>query len=129
MAYPRGIIYCALRILLLLITIMQQAGIPEAISKQFLEKEVDGSILLSLTDSDLKNEFTIPFGVRKKLNLAIKKVVKDNGNAFRYPLRLVSCVFTVVSCIVCSLCVVKVVSSFCPLFRCLYLLICYLSPY
>ncbi|KAJ3201464.1 transcription initiation factor TFIIH subunit [Entophlyctis luteolus] len=54
---------------------VRQKGASEDIVKSFVEQEVDGTVLLSLSADDLKNELgVVSFGLRRKLIMAIEKV-------------------------------------------------------
>ncbi|KAJ3106647.1 polar growth protein [Physocladia obscura] len=54
---------------------VRQKGASEDIVKSFIEQEVDGSVLISLSGEDLKNELGVmSFGLRRKLTLAIDKI-------------------------------------------------------
>lgn len=54
-----------------------KANLPESVAHKFLEKDIDGCVLLSLQDNDLKDELDIGFAHRRKVLLALEKYRED----------------------------------------------------
>ncbi|KAJ3061206.1 hypothetical protein HDU98_002871 [Podochytrium sp. JEL0797] len=54
---------------------VRQKGASEQIVQSFIEQDIDGSVLVTLSGEDLKNELgVISFGLRRKIMAAIDKV-------------------------------------------------------